>query len=390
MPTPLAPLVPLIRQWAQDPAAFMAAHPQPVLLRLPPALLLPLHPPLAPAMAAHVQAPAVASRLKALAGSLDPGQSGVLFVPRQGVVGDGSAPAERAVPQAGLAPRHARFGTGPQGPTVMDLESGPGSWLEGRRLSPGIPVPLIGGAVLRLGEFEGMFLTAAQFGELVAGWARALPAGLGALATGVRAPGPSEHDPTRKLARPVPASRGQTWREFVADVRGLPHAEFLARYRQPFLYQAPFAQASGSSGERVHSLTDWERVGRLVLGRSPARCQILLEGLRSLSARHVELRALDRSRWAIRDLESSNGTFLEGERLPAGVLTPLRAGATIGLSVARLRYVTSEQLARLLVRQGLLQAPPASVPVAAAAAPRAIDLGQQPLGQGGLGGRRCA
>ena len=53
-----------------------------------------------------------------------------------------------------------------------------------------------------------------------------------------------------------------------------------------------------------------------VIGRNPSATQILLpDRLNLISGRHIEIKPLTDEQWQIRDLESSNGTFINGKRL---------------------------------------------------------------------------
>jgi pSer/pThr/pTyr-binding forkhead associated (FHA) protein len=53
-----------------------------------------------------------------------------------------------------------------------------------------------------------------------------------------------------------------------------------------------------------------------VIGRNPSVTQILLpDRLNLVSGRHIEIKPLTDEQWQIRDLESSNGTFINGKRL---------------------------------------------------------------------------
>ncbi|NIV32677.1 MAG: FHA domain-containing protein, partial [Anaerolineae bacterium] len=62
------------------------------------------------------------------------------------------------------------------------------------------------------------------------------------------------------------------------------------------------------------------------LGRSTAN-QVILQDPK-VSSQHAEL-TLGRDGWMVSDLGSSNGTFLEGQRLPPGTHVPLQLGQTV-------------------------------------------------------------
>ena len=68
--------------------------------------------------------------------------------------------------------------------------------------------------------------------------------------------------------------------------------------------------------------------GRTVIGRSQA-CNLRVASA-SVSRRHCELRIGDDG-VAVVDLGSSNGTFVDGDRLPAGEERPVPPGGTLGV-----------------------------------------------------------
>jgi predicted component of type VI protein secretion system len=71
--------------------------------------------------------------------------------------------------------------------------------------------------------------------------------------------------------------------------------------------------------------------GRIVLGRSSA-CQLVLSD-DTVSRRHAELRLVD-GRWHLRDLGSSNGTWVNGRRVVEAEVVP---GDEVQLGACRLR-----------------------------------------------------
>jgi FHA domain/Domain of unknown function (DUF1707) len=70
---------------------------------------------------------------------------------------------------------------------------------------------------------------------------------------------------------------------------------------------------------------------RLVLGRS-STCELVLAD-DTVSRRHAELRAED-GRWIVRDLDSSNGTWVNGRRV---IEAEVRPGDVLHLGGCRLR-----------------------------------------------------
>ncbi len=75
--------------------------------------------------------------------------------------------------------------------------------------------------------------------------------------------------------------------------------------------------------------------GRLILGRSQDLAHILVDG-RNISARHAAIR-LRESRLYIEDLESSNGTRVNGKKLAPYTDEPISAGDTITLGSVNFR-----------------------------------------------------
>jgi len=73
---------------------------------------------------------------------------------------------------------------------------------------------------------------------------------------------------------------------------------------------------------------------RLLLGRDPATSPAAgaLTPFDSVSRRHAELVAGADGTLTVTDLDSTNGTFVDGVRLPAGGSRPLPAGSTLRLA----------------------------------------------------------
>jgi hypothetical protein len=63
------------------------------------------------------------------------------------------------------------------------------------------------------------------------------------------------------------------------------------------------------------------------VGRDPAQCPITLAEPR-VSGVHATLR-FDNGQLMVRDEGSNNGTYVNGSRIPAGVFTPVAAGAAL-------------------------------------------------------------
>mgnify|MGYP000936460660 CR=1 FL=1 len=73
----------------------------------------------------------------------------------------------------------------------------------------------------------------------------------------------------------------------------------------------------------------FELPARCLVGRSRA-CDLVLPE-RQVSAQHAALEWTG-ERWQLRDLASSNGTYLDDRRLPSGDIVPLRRGAVLRFS----------------------------------------------------------
>lgn len=73
----------------------------------------------------------------------------------------------------------------------------------------------------------------------------------------------------------------------------------------------------------------------IAVGRHPALCERLIEDL-TVSRRHMRL-GLDRGRLAVEDLNSLNGTLLDGGEVPRFRPVPLQAGQELVLGAVRLQ-----------------------------------------------------
>jgi len=108
---------------------------------------------------------------------------------------------------------------------------------------------------------------------------------------------------TRRVDRALRAAHGTELHGLTADLTGpraLPRRWFAHRRR-------PAGLLAGAAG------------GRLVLGRSPG-CELVFAD-DTVSRRHAELRC-DEGRWMLRDLGSSNGTWVNGRRVMEAEVAP--------------------------------------------------------------------
>ena len=124
---------------------------------------------------------------------------------------------------------------------------------------------------------------------------------------------------SRRVDEAMHTARRDDLRGLTADLPAPPPARF-ARLRSWF---GPRSLGLPPAADLLH--------GRLVLGRSSA-CELVL-GDDTVSRRHAEL-FVEEGRWLLRDLESANGTWVNGRRI---VEAEVRPGDVLHLGAARLR-----------------------------------------------------
>ena len=85
--------------------------------------------------------------------------------------------------------------------------------------------------------------------------------------------------------------------------------------------------------------------GSLTIGRDPARCQIVIDDP-TVSGHHARLlvnfhAGSHPGSFLVEDLRSTNGTFVDGRRVPPGPdkAVPLPVGATLGIGGCRVRVI---------------------------------------------------
>jgi FHA domain/Domain of unknown function (DUF1707) len=109
---------------------------------------------------------------------------------------------------------------------------------------------------------------------------------------------------SRRVDRALRADRGTELHGLTAD---LPSPRVLPRVRLPRPWRRAPGLLAGTEG------------GRLVLGRAPG-CQLVFSD-DTVSRRHAELR-FHEGRWIVRDLGSSNGTWVNGRRVMEAEVAP--------------------------------------------------------------------
>lgn len=151
----------------------------------------------------------------------------------------------------------------------------------------------------------------------------------------------------------------QTLAELARDCAALPKAGFKARYAAPFLLELNPEGGSidTSNGEtrdfdpdrlkgnglspdlktsRILNLAEGEA---FVVGRSP-ECDIVV-GHDTVSDRHCKFECFG-SIWAIGELGSKNGTFLNGRKLGPSEQSPLKFGTKILLGEAQFLFLSTD------------------------------------------------
>lgn len=349
----LADLVTALRETSRE--SFVASAPSPALLELPAGTFGPDVSDYAFDAPPERQEQGWAERLALLRQRVRPGDVKVYFLTSRardeaGVVGSAEDVDVRLSASDAVDPRHAELFLRGSLWRVRDLESG--TWVEGKRLPTGIPLPIVGGHRLRVGGAELLFL---------------LPAQLHALATppAARAPAP------RGVA---PPPRGVELKTLAAAAAAIEQELFTRRCPGPFLLQVPqvvdgasdaahsgahtraltLEELLGLTRDRnaqaalVHGLTPGAPGGSVVVGRDAAACDVVLPEV-AVSRRHAAFSA-PKGQLALMDLESQNGTWLEDARLPAGVTRLVRPGQVIGFGPYRAVLLDASAMHDLAVR----------------------------------------
>jgi pSer/pThr/pTyr-binding forkhead associated (FHA) protein len=240
-----------------------------------------------------------------------------------------------------VSKRHAEFTLTKGLWRLKDLESRRGTTLEGRRISPGIAVPIVDGHHVRFGLAEAVFLEPRSLYRLMTlvchqGAERLQIPPEGVLlkelveeAAESTAPGPESGPFLVQI--PQTNSEGRTAGTFMAGAtQACGESAILGSRRSKTFDQA-----------RVHSLS---AATPMVIGRGTDCDLVLAES--SASRRHAQLlRQGDRVR--VTDLNSGNGTFVDGERLPAGVTATLDLGDTLRFAGYTCMILGYEQLQEL-------------------------------------------
>jgi pSer/pThr/pTyr-binding forkhead associated (FHA) protein len=229
--------------------------------------------------------------------------------------------------------------------SLKDLESLNGSYVEGRRLPAGIPLPIPPGGLVRLGDWRALFLNPSELLELLAacrGERSKQPNRLGLLE---RAAGHSG------LSLEAFLHQDLDWAGCLAVLLespvATPSAEISPEERTREVSPEEILGMKRGGGDidlRVHPISE-HGVRGVLIGRGQ-HCEVrILEG--SVSKEHARLR-LKGEAWLVMDLESSNGTHVADRRLPAGVWTLVPAGSTVSIGAYRAVLLSPKQATALI------------------------------------------
>ena len=141
--------------------------------------------------------------------------------------------------------------------------------------------------------------------------------------------------------------------EFCARFGELSDEAFLANFKLPFLLEeGRLSLEEGDPSDRsvfqVRTTAEPTKIGR----SKSADMRIVHE---QISNRHAVIwpPASGDPRWWLMDMNSTNGTFLDGEKVPAGTRVPLKAGATVRFGQeVRLLFLSPDELLKVIRKQG--------------------------------------
>ncbi|RMG11058.1 MAG: FHA domain-containing protein [Planctomycetota bacterium] len=136
--------------------------------------------------------------------------------------------------------------------------------------------------------------------------------------------------------------------------------DFVAEQPGPYLVElsGDAVEAAGSVPERIASALGRDaRVvsladggPALLLGRAGGPADVGLPACH-VSKRHAQL--MEQSgRWRVVDLESANGTYLAGRRLPVGVPTPIESGQVLRLGTYPVVFLSAADLCAVAAKIG--------------------------------------
>ena len=147
---------------------------------------------------------------------------------------------------------------------------------------------------------------------------------------------------------------------------------FRQRFAGPFLIEE--GRPDAPAPRRAHFL--WGH--SFVLGRAEGSEVVVVD--RGVSKRHCGI-ALAPGGWTLTDLDSHNGTLLNGRRLPASEASPLRSGDVLEVGTTRWAFLSAEAALELVAR---FEDRAASSPCEGSAGPDPVGLGATISTEGGL------
>lgn len=208
-----------------------------------------------------------------------------------------------------ISRQHARLEIGEDTITLSDLGSANGTFVDGVQLDPDTPLEIAAGQSVKFGRQEFVL----EINETVDSESVGKLEELDEEAETVL-----QDEPVTEVA-PAVEETGQ----------GAPAEE-------PVTEQSPWSIYRGD--ELFAALA----IGETTLGRKAGKCQLLISGDGYISGLHAKAIATEEA-CEIVDLGSTNGTFLNGERLEPEAVAQIQPGDTLKLGQTELTIVFSDQ-----------------------------------------------
>jgi len=257
---------------------------------------------------------------------------------------------ELVLTEGGVSRKHARFFVDGGKVVVEDLGSANGTYVDGERIEG--PTPLTPQSQVVLGDYQ----LKLKGGGRAASGARK---GVGKSSPSGPALGSEEGSPRSTRAMPS-----------VKPAR--PPGSALSKRERPATGAAPGPDLGpvlrGLTGPWANKL--YPLRGKLLVGRSPPAAVLLEDD--SLSRKHAEVERNPRGAVFLRDLGSSNGTLLNGERIGQEPVE-LAPGDIVQFGMVEVVYEVGGEQAAVPSRRGVVpsrRGGEAAAPAQAAAAPR--------------------
>ncbi|MBL4845611.1 MAG: FHA domain-containing protein [Planctomycetes bacterium] len=250
-----------------------------------------------------------------------------------------------------VSKRHAELRVGVRGWSLADLDAANGTFIEGRRMPAGRALPITSGMVVEFSSYRALFLAPEDVYELLATGAR-----VPAMVSDVLLPIPEGRRlrDVVEILQAVDASDLATQSAFLVQVPTEAEDQVLS---EPLEAHASNDMTQAISATRIMHLQRSRQVGNarvhvivpsksgVTVGRDARVCDVVVDHV-SVSKAHCRI-MFDKS-WGIVDLDTRNGTFLEKERLPAGLRHNLRPGQGVLLSGYRVLFLELKHLLQLV------------------------------------------